>query len=127
MTELPYTTTNVLLVQEFLDETKTRMMRGVDLTFSAKASEELKKLSINYGITRSDIETAVLNLSAQNYFRGIDPSGVTDFNVCAFKANVGTEKIEIYLKYGLEVDGLQILLFSNHEPERAMKEPFRSN
>jgi hypothetical protein len=127
MTELPNTATNVQLVQDFIDETRARIMRGVDITFTGKASAELKHLAIDHGITRRHIENAILNLSPQPYYRGIDPSTTADFEVCAFRSTVGNDSIEIYLKYGLEVNGLQILLFSSHEPSFTMTQPFSDN
>jgi hypothetical protein len=66
-----------------------------------------------------------LNLSVENYYRGIAPSGNADFNVCAFSTYIGEANIEIYLKYGLEIHGLQILLFSNHVPDYKMNQPFK--
>jgi len=53
-----------------------------------------------------DIEKAIENLIAENYYSRIDPSGNADFELCAFCTIVGKNNIEIYLKYGLEVDGL---------------------
>ena len=47
-------------------------------------------------------------------------------NVCAFRAFVGRDKVEIYLKYGLEEGGLQILIFSNHIPDFSMSQPFKN-
>ncbi len=82
---------------------------------------------LEYEITVENIEYAILNLSPENYYRGIDPSGKGDFNVCAFRAIVGREELEIYLKYGLENDGLQILIFSNHIPDFKMNQPFKNN
>jgi hypothetical protein len=38
---LPYTTENVALVQEFLDQTRKRISNGVEITFTKKASDEL--------------------------------------------------------------------------------------
>jgi hypothetical protein len=43
-----------------------------------------------------------------------------------FRAFLGKDKIEIYLKYGLEADGLQILIFSNHLPDYPMEQPFKN-
>jgi hypothetical protein len=45
MVQLPYTTENIALVQEFLDETRRRISNGVDITFTNKANEELKDLA----------------------------------------------------------------------------------
>jgi hypothetical protein len=126
MTELPYTTDNVQIVQDFIQESRTRLMNGLDITFTGKASQELKELAINHSITKVDIENAILNLTVNDYYRGIDPSNTADYNVCAFKSSVGKDRIEIYLKYGLETDGLQILIFSNHEPVFPMTRPFNN-
>lgn len=126
MKVLPYTVSNEEIIQEFLKETKERISNGVEITFTAKASLELDDLMLEYDITADDIEYTILNLRTENYFRGIDPSGSADFNVCAFSAIVGKEKVEIYLKYGLEVKGLQILLFSNHIPDYPMDQPFKN-
>ncbi len=126
MIQLPYTTDNVSLVQEFLDETKTRIMNGQDITFSQKASAELEQLALDYNITADDIEHTILNLTVDNYYRGIDPSHGSDFQVCAFRAYTGKDSIEIYLKYGLEDSGLQILIFSNHIPDYPMDQPFKN-
>lgn len=81
---------------------------------------------LDFDINVSDVEAAIENLSPENYFRGIDPSGGKDFNVCAFCTTVGKDKLEIYLKYGLQVAGLQILLFSNHVPDFPMNYPFKN-
>ncbi|WP_323033783.1 hypothetical protein [Paracoccus sp. (in: a-proteobacteria)] len=126
MTELPYTLHNVSIIQEFLDETKKRMSEGVEITFTKKASSELENLALIYDIEVNDIEAAISNLTIENYYRGVDPSGSADFNVCAFCTTFGKDDIEIYLKYGLEVHGLQILLFSNHQPNFPMTQPFKN-
>ena len=70
----------------------------------------------------------IMNLTVENYYRGIDPSGRVDFNVCAFcvDLNSSIRPVQIYLKYGLEVDGLQILLFSNYIPNYPMSQPFKN-
>ena len=126
MTELPYTIDNVELIQEFISETRKRISDGVDITFTAKANSELEELMLEYDITVGDVEHAILNLTPENYYRGIDPSRSADFNVCAFRAFVGNDHVEIYLKYGLEEDGLQILIFSNHIPDFPMNQPFKN-
>jgi len=36
MTELPYTEHNLVLIQDFLDETRKRIAEGVDITFKTK-------------------------------------------------------------------------------------------
>ena len=125
MIELPYTEDNIAIIQEFLRETKERISNGVEITFTAKANSELQDLMLEYDITVSDIEYAILNLTTENYYRGIDPSGKGDFNVCAFRTFVGKDELEIYLKYGLEKDGLQILIFSNHIPDFPINQPFK--
>ena len=125
MIELPYTEENIAIIQEFLKETKERISNGIEITFTAKANSELQDLMLEYDISVADIEYAILNLTTENYFRGIDPSGKGDFNVCAFRTFVGKDELEIYLKYGLEKDGLQILLFSNHIPDFLMNQPFK--
>ena len=126
MTELPYTADNVQLIKDFLNETRKRITNGLDITFTEKAKSELEALTLEFDITADDIEYTILNLKVDNYFRGIDPSGKNDFNVCAFRAFVGSEQVEIYLKYGLEARGLQILLFSNHIPNYPMEQPFKN-
>lgn len=62
MIQLPYTTDNVTLVQDFINETRTRIMNGQEITFSSKASQELEELALEYDITASDIEHTILNL-----------------------------------------------------------------
>jgi len=126
MTELPYTVDNISLIQAFLDETRKRISDSVEITFTKKASSELEDLMLENDIEVLDIETAIVNLSTENYYRGIDPAGNSDFNVCAFCTSVGEGNVEIYLKYGLEVNGLQILLFSNHVPDYPMTQPFKN-
>ena len=126
MTELPYTTANEALIQAFLDETRKRISEGVEITFTNKANLEFQDLALDFDVEIADIETAIENLSTENYYRGIDPSGSADFDVCAFCTSVGKENIAIYLKYGLEVNGLQILLFSNHVPDYPMTQPFKN-
>jgi hypothetical protein len=123
---LPYTTENVALVQEFLDQTRKRISNVVEITFTKKASDELLVLMLDFDIDVIDVEAAIENLSPENYFRGIDQSGGKDFNVCAFCTTVGKDKLEIYLKYGVQVAGLQILLFSNHVPDLPMNYPFKN-
>lgn len=125
MIELPYTEENIAIIQEFLKETKERISNGVEITFTAKANSELQDLMLEYNILVGDIEYAILNLTTENYYRGIDPSGKGDFKVCAFRSFVGKDELEIYLKYGLEKDGLQILMFSNHIPDFPMNQPFK--
>ncbi|MDC0584435.1 hypothetical protein OAO55_01760 [Bacteroidales bacterium] len=126
MTELPYTVDNIKVIQEFLRETKERIANGIEITFTAKANFELQDLMLEYEINVADIEHAILNLTPENYYRGIDLSGSADFNVCAFRAFIGKDELEIYLKYGLERDGLQILIFSNHIPDFLMNQPFKN-
>lgn len=128
MTILPYTTSNVEIIQEFIDETQERISDGVTLTFTGKAQSELLELNLDYDITTDDIEDAILSLTTEDYYRGIDPSGQADFEVCAFYKEVGVDEIGIYLKYGLETNGLQILIFSNHppiHPIHPMNQPFK--
>jgi len=120
------TSTNKDIIQEFLDETKKRISDGVQITFSGKASAELSDLALDHNITGEDIEQAMLNLSPENYFRGADPSPLGDFSVCAFSTVVGADNLEIYLKYGLHVTGVQIYVFSNHVPQRPMIKPFNN-
>jgi hypothetical protein len=126
MKELKNTVDNISVIQSFLDETRKRIFDGVEIVFTNKASSEFEDLALEYGIEIDDIESAIVNLSTENYFRGIDPSGNSDFNVCAFSTLIGKENIQIYLKYGLEVNGLEILLFSNHIPKYPMKQPFKN-
>ncbi len=126
MTELPYTVDNIKLIQEFIKETRIRIANGISITFTSKASAELEDLMLEYDITTDDIEHTILNLTPENYYRGIDLSGKADFNVCAFRAFVGNDNIEIYLKYGLEANNLQILIFSNHIPNFSMSQPFKN-
>ncbi len=126
MRELPYTVDNIEVIQEFIKETRQRISNGVDITFTSKASSELEDLMLEYDINVGDIEYSILNLTTDNYYRGIDPSGSADFNVCAFRTFVGKDNVEIYLKYGLENDGLQILIFSNHIPDYPMDQPFKN-
>lgn len=126
MIELPYTVDSVELIQEFLKETRERIFNGIEITFTAKAKSELQELMLEHNITVEDIEFVILNLTVENYYRGIDPSRSYDFNVCAFRAFVGKEELEIYFKYGLEVKGLQILIFSNHIPDFPMNQPFKN-
>ncbi|WP_121197547.1 hypothetical protein [Mucilaginibacter gracilis] len=126
MRQLPYTVNNVSLIQDFLDETRKRIADGIEITFTKKANDELTDLSLDFDIEIDDIENAILGLSTDNYYRGIDPSGSADFDVCAFCTVIGKDAVEIYLKYGLEVHGLQILLFSNHVPNHPMTQPFKN-
>ena len=126
MQELPYTVENKDIIQEFLSETKARISNGGSITFIKKANDELASLNLEYDITADDIEYTILNLTPENYYRGIDLSGSADFSVCAFRAFVGADSIEIYLKYGLEANGLQILVFSNHIPDYPMDQPFKN-
>jgi hypothetical protein len=126
MKELPYTVNNKEIIQSFISETRERISNGVTITFTGKASSELENLMLEYDITADDIEHTILNLTTENYYRGIDPSGSADFNVCAFRTIVGKDNVEIYLKYGLESNGLQILIFSNHIPDYPMDQPFKN-
>jgi hypothetical protein len=126
MLELPNTAQNITLIQNFLDETRRRLIEGVEITFTGKANLELQVLVLDFDIELDDIEEAIENLTTENYYRGIDPSNSSDFNVCAFCTKIGKSNVEIYLKYGLEVSGLQILLFSNHLPKYPMAQPFKN-
>jgi len=123
---LPYTESNVKIIQEFINETKERISNGVTITFTVKAQSELSELNLDYDITTDDIEEAIINLTTDDYYRGIDPSGQSDFDVCAFYTQVGVDNIGVYLKYGLENNGLQILIFSNHAPIYTMNQPFKN-
>ena len=126
MTILPYTESNIEIIQEFIDETKKRILNGEALIFTGKAQSELIELNLDNNITTDDIENAILSLAVEDYYRGIDPSGQADFNLCAFYVLVGEDRIGIYLKYGLEVNGLQTLIFSNHVPIYPMNQPFKN-
>jgi hypothetical protein len=126
MSELPYTDVNVALVQDFLDETMKRISKGTEITFTHKASNELNEVALFYDIELNDILEAIENLTIENYYRGIDPSPKTDFEVCAFCTKVGKNNLEIYLKYGLHIGGIQILLFSNHIPAHPLTQPFKN-
>jgi hypothetical protein len=126
MLELPNNAENITLIQNFLDETRRRLIEGVEITFTGKANSELQVLVLDFDIELDDIEEAIENLTTENYYRGIDPSTSSDFNVCAFCTKIGKSNVEIYLKYGLEVSGLQILLFSNHLPKHPMAQPFKN-
>ena len=124
MTELPRTEANIAEIQAFINETKNRISEGVEIVFTAKSSNELQDLALECDFSASAIEALMMSLTTDNYYRGIDPSGKSDFNVCAFCTLIEKERMEIYLKFGLEVDGLQILLFSNHVPKFPMNRPF---
>ena len=126
MKTLPYTEFNIPLIQHFIDETKKRISDGVTITFTKKAQDELSALSIDYDISVDDIEDAMLNLATENYYTGIDQSKNADFNVCAFYAEIGADEVGIYLKYGLEAKGIQILVFSNHAAMYPMNQPFKN-
>jgi len=84
MLELPNTAENITLIQDFLDETRRRIFEGVEITFTSKANSELQDLVLDFEIEIEDIEEAIENLTTENYYRGIDPSNSSDFNVCAF-------------------------------------------
>jgi hypothetical protein len=126
MLELPNTTANITLIQDFLDETRKRIYEGVAITFTKKANSELLDLVLDFEIEIEDVEEAIENLTTENYYRGIDPSGSGDFDVCAFSTKIGKSNTAIYLKFGLEINGLQILLFSNHIPNYLMTSPFKN-
>ena len=125
MTELTYTEENVEIIQNFLDETKTRLSLGVEVTYTKKAYKELKDLSLEYDIDLNDITTAIVNLEIGNYYQGTELSFNSDFDICAFNTNVSDNNINIYLKYGLSKEGSTILVFSNHEPNHPMTTPFK--
>ncbi len=125
MIKLSNTPENVALIQAFIDETGKRIREGVDIEFTRKAFTELKSLMSNYDINDDDIQDAILNLTVKNYHRGIDPSANEDFNVCSFCVVIGDDNLEIYLKYGLDNEGIQILIFSNHIPDYPMNQPFK--
>lgn len=125
MTELKYTTDNVELIQEFLDETKRRIAKGVDLTFTNGVKDQIEDLAMDYDLDTADIIKAILDLTAENYYQGLDASPKNDYQVCAFCTTVGFEKVEIYLKYGLQKQGLEILLFSCHIPDFPITQPFK--
>ncbi len=125
MIKLPNTPENIALIQAFIDETGKRIREGVDIEFTHKAFTELKSLMSNYDINADDIQDTILNLTVKNYHRGIDPSANEDFNVCPFCVVIGDENVEIYLKYGVENQGIQILVFSNHTPNYPMNQPFK--
>lgn len=126
MIKLTKTKDNIRVIQEFIAETKKRILDGEAITFTKKASLELENLMIDYDINANAIEDAILKLTPKNYYRGVDPSGDADFNVCAFRVFVGADSIKIYLKYGLEATGLQVLVFSNHIPDYTMDQPFKN-
>jgi hypothetical protein len=39
---------------------------------------------LDFDIDLKEVENAIMNLSTENYYRGIDPSGKADFNVLRF-------------------------------------------
>jgi hypothetical protein len=125
-TKLQLTQVNIDKIKVFLDETRNRMMNGQELIFQKRSVEQLELLSLDFGITRNDVYTAILNLKTDDYYRGIDPSdGNGDFDVCTFSTCVGKKSTKIYLKYGLRKEGLEILVFSNHEPKFVMNNPLK--
>ena len=124
MYRLEDTTENRILIQDFINETKRRLLNRVPITFTHKASLELQDLVLEFDIVPTDIEFALMNLKTENYYRGIDTSRNNDFNVCAFCVEIRESDIEIYLKFGLEVNGIQILVFSNHLPKYTVIKPF---
>ena len=56
MLELPNTADNIILIQEFLDETRKRISEGVEITFTRKANLELQDLVLDFEIEIEDIE-----------------------------------------------------------------------
>lgn len=50
-----------------------------------------RDLALEFDIELADIENAIADLSSENYYRGIDPSGSADFQVCAFCTSVGKD------------------------------------
>ena len=68
MTILPYTINNLVLIQEFINETRNRIADGVEITFTQKANSELEDLTLEFNIDIADIETAIANLSPENYY-----------------------------------------------------------
>jgi hypothetical protein len=124
MTELPNTKESKELVQEFIDKTKEMINDGAELIISRKAQNELQDLMLDFDIEFEDIEDAILNLSPDNYYRGIDLTGRADYDICAFRCFIGESNTEIYLKYGISKRGIDILIFSNHPPNFPMNEPF---
>lgn len=126
MTELPNTSVNRQLIKDFIIESKNRISNGQDLTFTNKATRELENLTLEHDITEDDIQDAILNLNVRDYYRGVNLSGAADYDVCAFRVLIGEDDVEIYLKYGLLVDGVEILLFSNHIPDYRMVQPFNN-
>ncbi len=61
-----------------------------------------------------------------NNYEGLSQILNFRFQFCAFRAFLGQDELEIYLKYELEKDGLQILIFSNHIPNFPMNQPFKN-
>ena len=66
MIELPNTSSNVALVQDFIDETRKRIANGVEITFTYKANQELQELMLQFEIEINDIESAIENLTPDN-------------------------------------------------------------
>ena len=59
MLELPNTAQNITLIQNFLDETRRRLIEGVEITFTGKANSELQVLVLDFDIELDDIEEAI--------------------------------------------------------------------
>ena len=125
MIKLSNTPENIALIQAFIDETGKRIKEGVEIEFTRKADSELEDLMSDYDINDDDIQDAILNLTVKDYHRGIDLSGNNDFNVCSFSVLIGEKEVEIYLKYGIKTQGIQILVFSNHIPDYPMNQSFK--
>lgn len=81
-------------------------------------------LNVDYEISTKDIENTILNLTVEEYHARMDPSKTEDFNVGPFCSEI--DGIQIYLKYGLQDAGLQILVFSNHVPSFPMTHPIKN-
>ncbi len=122
MKEYFNTETNRSLVQSFLDRTIDILDNGGFLTFTNKAQNELDYLTITEFIEKEDIKEAIYSLVIEDYYRGINESLEGDFEVCAFRVFIN--HTEIYLKYGLQREGIQILIFSTHKPFLRMNQPF---
>lgn len=115
MIQLADSAKNIEIIQGFIDETRKRIIAGTEITFTNKAVRELEELMLNHDFNADTIENVIFELQTKNYYRGIDPSGKGDFNVCAFSIHIG-----------IEVKGSQILIFSNHSPKYPIKTPFKN-
>ncbi len=74
------------------------------------------------GINRQDATERILQLTPQDYYKGLGPGHRENERICGFGTRIGEE--EIYIKLLLNTESRRAICFSFHRAERGIEYPF---